>query len=124
MKRSILFAASLSLSMLAAPGCNVDDTADVEAEPVAVDEQSIVTGAVGPLLWPTAPITWNAGVGTWPIALWADMPLNWLALDIPGATLLGFDLVDASGAILASSVAIDAAMLSTINRARPQRRRR
>jgi hypothetical protein len=72
---------------------------------------------MGPLLWPTSPILWDGGIGTWNIGLWADMPLNWLALDIPGATLLGFDLVDASGTLIASSTAIDAAMLSTFSSA-------
>src|SRR5262249_42027017 len=86
------------------------------AEPVAADNQEIVTQPLGPLFWPTGPITWADGVGTWPIAVWAPAPLTWLALDIPGCTTLGLGFAAMDGTLMTgfSSVAINASLMSTL----------
>lgn len=68
-------------------------------EPAVTGSQSqaLVTGPIGPLFWPTAPITWNGSIGTWPIAVWSPSTVNWLALSIPGATNLSVSLAAMDG---------------------------
>jgi hypothetical protein len=66
-------------------------------------------------MWPTAPITWANGIGTWPIAVWSSSPLTWMAFDIPGVADLSVSFSTMEGAFLASSfTAIDTALLNTV----------
>jgi hypothetical protein len=116
MNRKIATVASVLALVGASAGCVGDLDPQEQPEPLGVAQGEILTGAVGPLFWPTGPITWNNGVGTWPIAVWSSAPLSWLALDIPGAATLGVNLTTLDGALLpgVSPLAIDSARLGTI----------
>jgi hypothetical protein len=95
-----MFAAS-GFAACVSEGEGSDDPAP-NPEPVSAGQQaqSLVTGPIGPIFWPTAPITWNGTIGTWPIAVWSPAAIDWLAVSIPGATNLSVSLATMDGLAL------------------------
>lgn len=64
-----------------------------QAEPTATTDSAIITTTGNVMVWPAGPITWNGLVGTWPINVWAPMPIGALAFGGAGVTGLGITAV-------------------------------
>lgn len=114
MKRRILSVLSIFAVAVGATACSADDAA---SEPVsAASDEVVVTNPISPIIWPISPITWDGTVGTWPLAVWASQPINWLAFDIPGATGLSLSLASMDGVPITgfAPIAVDGALVSTI----------
>lgn len=119
MKYRVLSLASVLAMIAGVPGCATDGEPTSAPEPVTqgAQEQAFVTNPVAPLVWPVGPISWNGLTGTWPLAVWSNQPINWLAFDVSGATGLGIGLASASGAALStySAQTISAAQYATLS---------
>jgi len=64
-----------------------------QAEPTATTDSAIITTTGNVMVWPAGPVTWNGLVGTWPINVWAPMPIGALAFGGAGVTGLGITAV-------------------------------
>jgi hypothetical protein len=97
---------ALALSLAASSGActagSVSQPGPVQERTAISDEAQLVAGTGTIMAWPTAAITWNGLMGTWPIAVWSPAAIGAVAFDVAGVTTLGVTM--ANSAMVASTI--------------------